>query len=799
MAVTINMLPDVLACAAMTVLAIYHLMIFWGRKKDPEEAYNLYFSLFVICATLFVMAPYLQPQYFLYALKPDWLYVINVEALMSWGLFISGIKFLNLLLKPPSRVIRFFRFTYYSITLNFFLTLSANFISTEFYFKNVLAVVLAITAINVILIFAVYGRWLYREKLYKINFYRIFYAGFMALTINILVYRTIELLTIPNILVFNHYVSVVILFIFAYALSVKFNKEYVELKDLKISLERKVEERTAALAESNHLLAIRNNEVEKQKLEIENINNELTLRAEELTSLNQARSRFFTGISHEFRTPLTLILGPLEMLLSKTKDAKLKGDYELMIRQAKRLLSLINQLLELSKLQRGTQTLNLVKDNINQFLQAITSLYQPLAVEKKIQLTLVEEHSGLNIHFDPDKVEKIITNLLSNAMKFTPSGGSIEVIVSLTTDAQFAQLIVRDSGIGIETENLNSIFDPFYQVDPVPDPRFDSSGVGLSLAKELVEICKGTIAVTSEIDRGTSFTVLLPVNPISDSPEDETTLIEPKQASEDTIGSFSNIEINNHKIVVLLVEDNADMRSFIKQNLPSSYQIIEAEDGAEGLRQAQSLIPDLIIADVMMPVLSGIEMTKKIKQDESISHIPVIILTAKASIESKIEGLSTQADDYITKPFNINELTLRIQNLLINRQKLKEKFTKCITVNPSELVTTSTDEKFLQRALDAVEKNIEKSDFSAELFSEAIFVSRAHAHRKLKALTGQSATEFIRSVRLKRAVQLLRQNAGTVSEIAYQTGFNNLSYFTKCFKDTYGTVPSMYASLDRQS
>jgi DNA-binding response OmpR family regulator len=438
------------------------------------------------------------------------------------------------------------------------------------------------------------------------------------------------------------------------------------------------------------------------------------------------------------------------------------------------------------------QTLNVVKDNFNIFLQTITALYQPLAEEKKIQLTLIEEQSALSFDFDPDKVEKIYANLLSNALKFTPDGGSVDVIISMT-DAQHAQLIVRDSGIGIEAEKLGCIFDPFYQVSQVSGLRFEGSGVGLSLVKELVEVCQGTITVESEVDHGTALIVSLPLNPLSGETDPGIPLA--KKVPEPTHPALTSTGVNKEKIMVLLVEDNADMRSFIKQNLPSFYEIVEAENGDEGLKKAQRLVPDLIIADVMMPVLTGIEMTQKIKQDESISHIPVIILTAKASIESKIEGLRTQADDYITKPFNINELTLRIQNLLINRQKLKEKFSKCITVNPSELVTTSTDEKFLQRALDAVEKNIERSDFNAEQFSEAIFVSRAQAHRKLKALTGQSATEFIRSVRLKRAVQLLRQNAGTVSEIAYQTGFNNLSYFTKCFKETYGTVPSMYASI----
>ena len=246
------------------------------------------------------------------------------------------------------------------------------------------------------------------------------------------------------------------------------------------------------------------------------------------------------------------------------------------------------------------------------------------------------------------------------------------------------------------------------------------------------------------------------------------------------------------KAIILLVEDNEDIRYYIRSHLPDEYQFIEAVNGMEGLEAARETIPDLIIADVMMPLMNGLELTRQIKQDECLSHIPVIILTAKATDENKIEGLETRADDYITKPFNIQELSMRIKNLITNRQKLREKFSKSITVNPSEIVTTTLDEKFLQRALQLVETNMSEAEFSATDFCEGINMSRAQVHRKLKALTDQSVTEFIRCIRLKRAAQLLKQNAATVSEIAYQTGFNNLSYFTRCFKDEYQVLPSVY-------
>jgi DNA-binding response OmpR family regulator len=309
--------------------------------------------------------------------------------------------------------------------------------------------------------------------------------------------------------------------------------------------------------------------------------------------------------------------------------------------------------------------------------------------------------------------------------------------------------------------------------------------------KELIDLLNGRIEIKSLLHLGTEVTVAIPLirstTVVPGTHGHEIDLDIPPDEPLNT-----QITLAEEKIVILLVEDHGDMRDFIRTNLPSHYKIAEAFNGHEGFQMAETLLPDLIIADVMMPLVDGIQMTRKLKQDERTSHIPVIMLTAKASIESKLEGLETQADDYITKPFNIQELALRIKNLLRNRQKLREKFSRCITVNPSDLVTTSVDEKFLQKALQIVEKNIEETDFSAEQFASEISVSRAHIHRKLKAITGQSATEFIRAIRLKRAAQLLSQNSGSVSEIAYQSGFNNLSYFTKCFKEAYGTLPSAY-------
>ena len=397
--------------------------------------------------------------------------------------------------------------------------------------------------------------------------------------------------------------------------------------------------------------------------------------------------------------------------------------------------------------------------------------------------------------FDKDKIEKIFSNLITNALKFTPRGGKVEVFLR-DADNEFIEVVVRDTGVGLTEEQLKRIFEPFYQAEPNPSGKLEGTGIGLSLVKELVELHQGYVIVKSKVGEGSEFTVRLRVGATSNDMETEPgTDIYPveniRTEIEKDVDKRDKKSVKE-KAIILLVEDNEDIRHYIRSHLPDEYQFIEAVNGMEGLDAARETIPDLIIADVMMPLMNGLELTRQIKQDECLSHIPVIILTAKATDENKIEGLETRADDYITKPFNINELSMRIKNLITNRQKLREKFSKSITVNPSEIVTTTLDEKFLQRALQLVETNMSEAEFSATDFCEGINMSRAQVHRRLKALTDQSATEFIRCIRLKRAAQLLKQNAATVSEIAYQTGFNNLSYFTRCFKDEYQVLPSVY-------
>lgn len=797
--VTLNMLPDLLAFAALLTLAIYHLMIYWGRRRDREEIYNLYFAIFVLSTALLLLTPYLLPQYFLYWLKPHWLQVANIEMFATWLLFLSGIKFLSHLLQVPKDFGKKFFVTYIVVSLDVLLTFTSNIFGYDFYARFILNFVLVSLAVNILFVYFLYGSWIYRQKLFRDNFVRLFYFGFVLLVTNIFVYRTIELMHVPKVLIPNHYLTAFILYVFAYALTVKFNKEHHELKELKISLEKKVEERTNELRYSNRLLENQNNEIENQKQEIIAINRQLESRAEELKELDRVKSRFFTNISHEFRTPLTLIIGPLETLSKSTGDEAVIAEYSMMLRQAKKLLMLINQLLELSKLQKGMLKLNVSQNDMCRFIRTIVTSFASFARELDTEIQYTEKVTVSDFWFDNDKVEKIITNLVTNALKFTKQGGPVDVLLQDSrNNDDSVEIIVRDTGKGIGQEEIKHIFDPFYQADSVMNRRFEGSGIGLALVKELVDLHKGSIHVNSIMDQGSEFIVELPVGrsfyqdgemaSAEIAPSDDLSVLE----AENVRNSENLKHTSKERTLILMVEDNPDMRHYIRSNLEKSYRIIEAPDGKEGVSRATESIPDLIIADVMMPVMNGLEMTRILKNDELTSHIPIIILTAKASEESKLEGLHTQADDYVTKPFNAGELLLRIRNLIANRRIMREKFSKSFVVNPSEITSSTIDERFLQKALQIVEKNMDASDFGAEQFCSEISMSRTHVHRKLKALTGQSTTQFIRTIRLKRAVQLLRQHAGSVSEIAFQTGFNNLSYFTKCFKEFYGESPSEY-------
>ncbi|MEQ9441252.1 MAG: ATP-binding protein [Cyclobacteriaceae bacterium] len=534
-------------------------------------------------------------------------------------------------------------------------------------------------------------------------------------------------------------------------------------------------------------------QAEAEQLEAEAVRRE----AEKIKALDEAKSRFFTNISHEFRTPLTLIIGPLEQKLSTALPEEERHTTERMHRHAQRLLRLINQLLDFAKLEARQLQLKVQPGNITLFLQPLLASFQSQADQQSLQYHTQWPKQEISGYFDADKLEKIIYNLLSNALKFTPSGGTVTVIVA--KKKQCLELQVRDSGRGISPKELSRIFDRFYQTAESSTPSTGGTGIGLALTRELVTLHHGTITVESISGKGARFTVTLPLSKDAYRPEDIHTIASvPAQPvfspllEEMPSASAASTSVDTLP-TLLLVEDHQDLRTYLREQTASTYQVLEAADGEEGWVVALEHAPDLIICDWMMPHLDGISLCRRLKTDVRTSHIPIIMLTARADLDSKLAGLETGADAYLIKPFNPEELRIRLRKLIEQRAQLQVRFRKNMVISPQEITVNSTDERFLKQAVAVIEQQLSNPNFTVEQWQQTLGLSRMHLHRKLKALTNQSATEFIRTYRLKRAAQLLTQHADQVSQIAYQVGFSSLSYFTKSFKEQFGCTPSEHA------
>ncbi|SEI77582.1 Signal transduction histidine kinase [Cyclobacterium xiamenense] len=525
------------------------------------------------------------------------------------------------------------------------------------------------------------------------------------------------------------------------------------------------------------------------------------LETEKMRDLDKTKSDFFANISHEFRTPLTLISGTVDRLEDEQKSPSLlQESHRLIKRNADRLLQLVNQLLDLSKLEAGKLTLEKEPGEIVGFAKRLAGTFSSQFESKQIAFSGSYPEGPICLNFDPDKLEKVLSNLLTNAYKFTPTSGTVRFDVSCQAQTEAdvrLQFKIADNGIGIPAERLPYIFDRFFQGEASATRSYEGTGIGLALVRELIELQGGTIQVESGADSGTCFTVELTLEraepgAIPGLKQSEAALDTawipqaPKPAGK---RSLNHLAI---RTTVLIVEDNPELRHFLAQSLQNQYRILEADNGQEGFTIAATSVPDLIISDVMMPVMDGISLSEKVKNDERTSHIPFVLLTARADSESKIGGLDTGADAYLTKPFDMKELRVRIHHLIEGRKKLRERFSRSLDLKTSEIAVTSTDEKFLKKAMAILEDNIANTDFDVVFFSREIGMSRTNLHRKLKALTDYSATEFIRAVRLKRALYLLEQKSGNITEVAYAVGFNSVSYFDKCFKKQFGKTPSDY-------
>ncbi|MGE5393377.1 MAG: two-component regulator propeller domain-containing protein [Candidatus Saccharibacteria bacterium] len=530
--------------------------------------------------------------------------------------------------------------------------------------------------------------------------------------------------------------------------------------------------------------------------------------------LHQEKLQFFTNISHEFRTPLTLIIGPLEKMQYEEQNEERRLNFKLMLRNANRLLTMVNQLLDFRKAEKGQMKLKVQQSDLVLCIKDILFSFEELRKQKDIQLEFKCQGDVLLGWFDPEFLTKSITNLLSNAFKFTPDKGKIIVSAIITKDAlghNEVEISVTDNGKGISPNDINSIFDRFYQgKDQYNVPQ--GSGIGLHLVKNLIELHHGTVEVQSTPGELTTFKITLPIeknayliDEFRNEPE--------KKDSGQTIPSDNNnphpvtetvatVHGKEHKKRILIVEDNADIRSYIRTVLQADYLVEEAENGKVGLEMLAMHDIDLIISDLMMPEMDGIEMCKRVKSAVETDHIPIIMLTAKSDIENRIEGLSLGAESYITKPFHPQHLIIRVTKLLEMRELLKERYSRKISLGSLHKPSSnpeSPDEIFMQKVISIILDKMVESEFNGDALAQELSISRMGLHRKIKALTGQSTGELIRNIRLKKAGELLLTHNKNISEVCYEVGFNSPSYFTTCFTETFKMTPTEYAKLNKKA
>lgn len=557
----------------------------------------------------------------------------------------------------------------------------------------------------------------------------------------------------------------------------------------------------------------------KNQLEMEHF------QREKESELHQLKLKFYTDVSHELRTPLTLILAPLENLISKTElPIRFRNQLTQIQRSGLRLMQLVNQILDLRKLETGHESLQVAEGNITRFFSEISLAFKEVALSRSIAFEFNPGKDEQILWYDRDKLEIIINNLLSNALKFTPEGGKVQLrfkevkgldiqkeFEALNRKINYLQIEVCDNGEGLTKEQIDNIFNRYYSKNTGSGSRLPSSGVGLELSRRMAELHKGGIQVTSnEISSGkkeTVFLVYLSLDKNIYTPEEldiefknseDPSLYTAEFLQRETIMAAqeeepdAGVSLNDEFERLLIVEDNPEVRSFVKELFANDYEISEAENGESGLQKAIETNPQLIISDVMMPVMDGIELCRKIKTDARTSHIPVILLTARTALTFKYEGLETGADDYITKPFSARYLALRVKNLIKQRKSIQEHFKREAICDPGSITLTSVDEKILKKAVDFITENISDPGISVNKISEHVGLSRVHFYRKIKALTNQTAVEFIRSIRIKRAATLLAQNKLSIKEVRNMTGFEDADYFRKCFKEQFGVTPSEY-------
>lgn len=595
--------------------------------------------------------------------------------------------------------------------------------------------------------------------------------------------------------------------------------EKIELQNREILAQQaQILEQSKILETNNHDLEARNEEIRQQRDKLE----EMVVQVE---NLSKAKIGFFTNISHELRTPLTLILGPISQLKKQGEQmapAQRQQLHGIIQRNASRLLKLINQLLEMRRIEQSTLEINLSEISLPDYIFEMMELFEALAKRRNIELDFVDNSENKVVTLDSDKVEKIMTNLLSNAFKHTPEGGQIAIGLNTVSAVEkglnsfyekYFEITVEDTGSGISPDKLAYIFDKYYtSKSEVTDVA--GEGIGLSYVKDLVYLMQGEIRVESNVGKGSSFLVYVPFVPALDTakgsaaPEKPSFKVARHEASlllntylEEGMETAASEEIVNHSLPrLLVVEDNPDMLHFLESILQDKYRVTTAVNGKEALKLARNESLDLIVSDVMMPEMDGISFCEKIKENFATSHIPVILLTAKVLEESKLSGYLKGADDYITKPFNPELLLVRIENLLAQRAKLREVFNKDFMLTPKLETIASPDEEFLQRLLNLMNENLSEAEFNVESMCRSMHLSHMHFIRKVKQLTGKKPIDLLKSFRMKKAKDLLSQQHLTIAEVAYKVGFDLPNSFSRTFKKEFDITPTQFISdLQQQS
>ncbi len=543
----------------------------------------------------------------------------------------------------------------------------------------------------------------------------------------------------------------------------------------------------------NKQLQIRNEEILEQKNKIE----EMSSKAHEA---NEAKVKFFTNISHEFRTPLALILAPLEELLAQSKNQSQLQNLNLIHKNVFRLFRLVNQLLDFRKIEVERMKVRATENDIVSFVADIIESYKSIAQKRNIDLRLITNERQINVWFDASMIDKVVFNLLSNAFKFTKDEGFIHVYLSKTEDGKNAVIRVEDNGVGMAKEAVERVFEAFYQGEY---ENYKGSGLGLALSKELVKLHGGSINVKSEKGKGTEFEVRLLVGTDHFSPEDlaEGYTPSPIQYERDIYTSDlegqqrTNREVSYNGLKehsVLIIEDNPELRGFLADRLSSDYEILEAVNGQEGLQHAFDSVPDIIISDVVIPGKDGIAITNILKNDVRTSHIPIVLLTAKTSVEQQIEGMKNMADAYITKPFNLQFLQQSLKSLLANRSKLKDHFTGDISSSLKTQTVNKLDKKFINEFTSLVESNIANDDFGVDDICKQLGISKVQLYRKVKALLNINVNDYIVETRLQKAKFLLQHEEFSIGEVAYKVGFSSPAYFSTVFKSKFGITPKAF-------